>query len=61
MGYTTNHAMMLENASRVRITNIKDTKDIVGLIFQAGRYVAAVITDTNNEFAMMFIDLKKDR
>lgn len=61
MGYTTNHAMMLENANRIKITNIKDTKDIVGLIFQAGRYIGTVITDTNNELGMMFIDLKKDR
>lgn len=61
MGYTTNHAMMMENANRIKITNIKHTKDIVGLIFEAGRYVGAVITDANNELGMIFIDLKKDR
>ena len=61
VGYTTNHAMMLENANKIRITNIKDTKDMVGLIFQAGRYVAAIITDPNNELGMMFFDFKKDR
>ncbi|GGH70328.1 hypothetical protein HNQ91_002992 [Filimonas zeae] len=61
MGYTTNHAMMLENASRVRIKNIENTDDIVGLVFQAGRYVATILTDINNEVGMMFIDLKKDR
>lgn len=61
MGYTTNQFMMLENANKIRITNIKNTKDIIGLIFQAGRYVAAVITDADNQLGMMFIDLKKDR
>lgn len=61
MGYTTNQLMILENVNKIRITNIKDTKNVVGLIFQAGRYIAAIITDKNSELGMMFIDLKKDR
>jgi hypothetical protein len=61
IGITTNHAMMFENASKFRIQGIEKTADIVGLIFEAGRYVAAVIMDANNELGMMFMDLKKDR
>ncbi len=56
MGYTTNHGIIMENTNRIRIENLKDTKDILGMLFKAGRYVAAIITDSNNEPGMMFID-----
>lgn len=61
MGYTTNQAMMLENANRIKITTVENTGDITGLIFQAGRYVAAVITDADNKLGMMFCDFKKNK
>lgn len=61
LGYTKNGLMMLENAKKIKITNIKNTEDVYGLIFKAGRYVAAVLIDTDGEYVMMFFDLKKNK
>lgn len=61
MGITSNTAMMLENANRIRIKNVKHTDDMVGLIFQAGRYVAGTMMDAEKQLGMFFIDCKKDR
>lgn len=61
VGYTTNQAMMLENASRIRIPDLKHTEDMVGLVFQAGRYIAFIVTDIEGRLGMMFIDFNKDK
>jgi hypothetical protein len=61
VGYTKNPAMMLSNAQKIHIANIENTSDITGLIFQAGRYVAAIMIDTDGKYVMSFFDLNRDR
>lgn len=59
-GYTTNVEVMKQNANIIRIENIRDIKELFGLVFIAGRYLASVLLDENNEYAMIYIDLKKE-
>jgi len=56
----TNHLMISRNAESLNLSHKKDDK-VSPLIAQAGRYVCFMMFASLNEFAMFFMDFKKNR
>ena len=56
----TNHLMISRNAESLKLVHIKDDK-VSPIIAQAGRYVCFMMFSSLNEFAMFFMDFKKNR
>ena len=56
----TNHFMISRNAESLKLVHIQGDK-ISPIIAQAGRYVCFVMFTSQNEFAMFFMDFKKNR
>jgi len=56
----TNHFMISRNAESLQLVYKKDDK-VSPIIAQAGRYVCFMMFASLNEFAMFFMDFKKNR